>query len=123
MKKLDYVVYPSNEPTISVKDDSYGGAHEYHVKKSKGFNQGQVDYTEEEVVLQFVYKDENAETIAGLQNEQLVYVLKDRIEKLNARFPSPCNEEMLNALNLFLDASRRRVEERLNRDVLGKVEK
>jgi len=123
MKKLNYAVFPSEETTISVKDDTYGGAHEYHVKKSRGFNQGQAEYVEEETVLQFVYKDANQETIAGLQNEQLVYVLKDRIEKLNARFPSPYNEEMLKALDMFLSASRRRVEDRLNRGVMGKIKK
>lgn len=123
MKQLDYLVFPSEEKSVFVTEDSYGGAHNYYVKASKGTNNGVTEYVEQTIELQFVYKNEAGEITPGLQNEQLIYVLKDRIEKMNARFPSSYNDEMLQALDSFLTASRRRIEDRLNRGVMGKLKK
>ena len=40
--------------------------------------------------------------VDGLQSEQLVYILIDRTNKLNAKYPSGFNEEMLRGLIFIL---------------------
>ncbi len=103
-KLLDQTVFPSEEKTIQVlEDDIYGGAHTYIIKNCLGFNDGKM--------------------IPGLQSEQLVYVLLDRCQKLNARFPSPQNEKMMTGLQMFLDACKERVQDRLDRGVMGELKK
>lgn len=123
-KLLDYTVFPSDEKTITVEtDDTYGGAHVYFVKACKGFNNGKTEYVETDVIIPFVKKLDSGEVEAGLQSEQLVYILLDRAIKLNNRFPSAQNEKMITGLQMFLDACRERVEERLSRGVMGELKK
>jgi hypothetical protein len=124
MKELDYKVFPSEQKTITVEDDpTYGGAHYYAAKTSLGFENGEAIYTEEEAIIPFVKKDDNGTTTAGLQSEQLAYILLDRAIKLNARFPSSHNEKQIAGLQMFLDGCRERVEERMNRGVMGQLKK
>lgn len=124
MKQLDFTVFPSDEKTIQVEDDSqYGGAHCYKVQNSTGFNDGVAVYVDSYQEIQFVQKADNGDVTPGLQSEQLAYVLLDRVVKLNARFPSPQNEKMIAGLTMFLGACKERVEERINRGVMGKLEK
>lgn len=136
---LEAKVYPSEEKTICtmVPDgDIYGGAHLYYITNCLGFAGGKTQYQFEETVedgvaglapvgqrIQFVQKNDDGSIIPGLQSEQLVYVLLDRAVKLNARFPSIQNEKMIAGLELFLDACRERVEERINRGVMGELKK
>ena len=122
---LDYIVFPSKEQTIFVEDDSlYNGAHRYFVKPCLGFNNGDTEYVQdEEIVIPFIKKDDDGTITAGLQSEQLVYILLDRAIKLNSRFPSAQNEKMIEGLNMFLDACRERIEERINRGVMGELKK
>lgn len=136
---LEARVYPSEEKTICVmvpEGDIYGGAHLYYVTNCLGFENGKTHYqyedTEEDGVaglapigqrIQFVQKNDDGSIIPGLQSEQLVYVLLDRAIKLNARFPSVQNEKMIAGLNLFLDACRERVTERMSRGVMGELKK
>jgi hypothetical protein len=124
MKELDYKVFPSEQTTIAVEDDPiYGGAHYYTAKTSMGFENGQAVYTEEETIIPFVKKDDDGTVTAGLQSEQLAYILLDRAVKLNARFPSPHNEKQIAGLQMFLDGCRERVEERISRGVMGQLKK
>lgn len=124
MKKLNLKVFPSNESTITVENDGiYGGAHNYQAKKCLGYRDGETVYIDDSVSIQFVRKDDNQETIAGLQSEQLVLILLDRTQKLNNRFPSKQNEKMIEGLQLFLDACKERVEERISRGVMGELKK
>jgi hypothetical protein len=124
MKQLEFKVFPSEEKTIFVEDDdTYGGAHNYSAKTSVGFNNGVAEYTENEINLRFVKKLEDGTMIDGLQSEQLVYILIDRTNKLNAKYPSGFNEEMLRGLNIYLDACKARIEDRLNRGVMGELKK
>lgn len=124
MKQLNYKVFPSEEKTISVEDDAvYGGAHYYTARTSLGFDKGVAVYTEEEQIIPFVFKGDDGVTIAGLQSEQLAYILLDRCVKLNKRFPSEHNAKMIAGLDIFLDACRERVEERINRGVMGELKK
>lgn len=124
MKKLDYKVFPSDKETMSVEDsDEYGGAHKYAIMHSLGFNNGIAEYVDFFTRIQFVQKADDGTMLSGVQSEQLAYVLLDRCVKLNARFPSEQNEKMIAGLNMFLDACRERVQERIDRGVMGQLKK
>ena len=123
-KQLDQTVFPSEEKTVSVMDDDiYGGAHNYTIKNCLGFNDGKTQYEESEQTINFVKKTDDGKMIPGLQSEQLVIVLLDRAQKLNARFPSPQNEKMMAGLQMFLDACKERVQDRIDRGVMGELKK
>lgn len=133
--QLDAKVFPSDQNTIITmvpEGDEYGGAHEYWITNCFGFEGGRTNYQFEMVdgepraqgqKIQFVQKDNDGTITPGLQSEQLVYVLLDRHQKLNARFPSAQNEKMLVGLQMFIDACQERVEERIKRGVMGKLAK
>lgn len=126
MKQLDAVVYPSDIQTIAVQsaNDIYGGAHRYIFKNCLGFVDGATKYEDlNGQVIQFVQKLDNGDIIPGLQSEQIVYALIDRQKKLNARFPSPQNDKALKGLEMFIEAQRERVEDRVNRGVMGNLAK
>ena len=59
----------------------------------------------------------------GLQSEQLVIALIDRTQKLNAQYPSEFNNKMIAGLQMFLEACKERVQDRISRDVMGKLKK
>jgi hypothetical protein len=121
---LDGTVFPSDAKTIQVeKDADYGGAHRYEIRNCLGFNNGVTEYVDSKQVVQFVQKNEDGSMIPGLQSEQLVLMLIDRHQKLNNRYPSVQNEKMLAGLQMFLDACKERVEERMNRGVMGELKK
>lgn len=124
MKQLDYLVYPSEEKTIHVTpDEEYGGAHHYAIQNCLGFNDGKTTYVDEAQTIQFVQKNDDGSMTAGVQSEQLAYVLLDRCVKLNARFPSAQNEQMIAGLEMFLKACKDRVQERIDRCVMGELKK
>lgn len=121
---LDAVVFPSEERTINVvKDEEYGGAHCYIIRESLGFSDGKAVYVDSSQLIQFVRKQDDGTVIPGLQSEQLVLALIDRHQKLNARFPSRQNRKMIRGLEMFLKASRKRVEDRMKRGVMGNLKK
>lgn len=125
-KVIDAKVFPSADCTITVKDDAtYGGAHEYCLIESLGFDpaQGAAIHANTTQTIRFVHKPDDAPMAAGVQSEQLAYVLLDRCQKLNARFPSDHNAKMIAGLEIFLEACRERVEERLSRGVMGQLKK
>ena len=121
-RDLDAVVFPSEERTICVaKESIYGGAHRYYMTNCTGFQDGKTEYTSGEgQVIQFIMKDE-AGVIPGVQSEQLVYVLLDRHARLNERFPSPYYAKMKEGLEMFLEACKARVEERMERGIMGQL--
>lgn len=125
MKQLDYTVFPSTEKTIRVQEDAdYGGAHRYLIQNSIGFKDGKAEYVPESVqAIQFVQKNLDGSVIPGVQSEQLAYILLDRCQKLNARFPSEQNLKMIEGLNMFLEACKERVEDRISRGVMGDLKK
>lgn len=129
---VECTVFPSTEKTIFVKQDSYGGAHHYRITNCLGFNpvSQNTEYAidkglnyEKSQSIDFVYKGEDGNFSEGLQSEQLVMMLIDRHKKLNAKFPSPHNEKAIAGLQMFLDACEQRVRERMQRGVMGKLEK
>lgn len=124
IKVLDKSVFPSDEKTIKVSPDKdYNGAHEYFIKNCLGFSDGKTQYADSGQKIQFVQKNEDGSMIPGVQSEQLVIALIDRHEKLNARFPSAQNEKMIAGLQMFLDACKERVQERIDRGVMGDLKK
>ena len=123
-KPIDALVFPSEEQTISVIDDEvYGGAHCYLIRECLGFVDGKTQYTDTQQVVQFVQKNDDGRVVPGLQSEQLVLVLLDRHQKLNNRFPSEQNAKMVEGLQMFLDACKERVQERIERGVMGELKK
>ncbi len=125
-KELDDCVFPSEEKTISTviePEDKYGGAHQYIIRESLGFKNGNALYVDSFQAIRFIEKKDDGTTVPGLQSEQLVLALIDRHKKLNARFPSAQNEKMIRGLEMFLEASRERVEERMSRGVMGELKK
>lgn len=121
---LDCTVYPSNEKTIYVEDDiEYNGAHTYYIQNSKGFNNGKAEYDDTITKIDFIKKLSDGTIVSGVQSEQLALILMDRAIKLNARFPSPQNEKMIEGLQMFLDACKERIDDRLERGVMGDLKK
>ena len=126
-KKLDGTVFPSEERTIIVINDPiYGGAHDYEIAPCMGFHDGKTHYDfdpENPVRIHFIQKNDNGVVIPGIQSEQLALILLDRTAKLNSRFPSPQNEKMMKGLQMFLDACKERVQDRITRGVMGELKK
>jgi len=124
MTQLDHKVFPSEERTIYVEpDEIYGGAHRYGVQNSVGFEDGKANYDPSFQYIQFVEKSDTGHISPGIQSEQLALVLFDRAHKLNARFPSEYNERMIQGLNMFIDACKDRVKDRIARNVMDKLKK
>lgn len=124
MKQLPYTVFPSEQKTIRVENDAdYGGAHKYEIDMCLGFNNGATEYVPLTQTIQFVQKNLDGSMIPGVQSEQLVLVLLDRHRKLNARFPSEQNQQMIDGLEIFLSACKERVQERMDRGVMGELKK
>jgi hypothetical protein len=118
-------VFPSMENTIWAcnTDDEYGGAHCYEFKNCLGFENGETKYDESKSVIQFIKKNADGTVIPGLQNEQIVIAMIDRLKKLDAKFPHPENKVQLECLEGYLSACKRRVEERMGRGVMGNLTK
>ena len=122
---IERSVYPSEEHTVVALgiDDTYNGAHQYSIYNCLGFADGKTSYDRSTQTIQFVKKLEDGTVVPGLQSEQLVIALIDRHQKLNARFPSPHNEKALAGLEMFLEAQRERVEERMSRGIMGELKR
>jgi hypothetical protein len=118
-------VYPSTIQTVIVhdEDDAYSGAHKYSFTNCLGFSNGETQYAPSTQTIQFVQKLDDGTVVPGLQSEQLVIALIDRQKKLNARFPSPFNEKAIKGLEMFLEAQRERVQDRVGRGVMGNLQK
>jgi hypothetical protein len=124
LKQLDAVVFPSTERTIYVRhDEKYGGAHRYVVANSLGYDPGRKEavYAHgSHQVLQFVNGVYGtAEQVPGLQSEQIVLILLDRLKKMNAVYPDPSNAKQQAGLEMFLEGCADRVRAREERGVMG----
>jgi hypothetical protein len=119
-------VYPSEEETvfsISPEGDEYGGAHLYLLRNNLGFSEGKSNYDKSITPIRFVEKKQTGEMIPGIQSEQLVIALVDRIKKLNAKFPCDENDEQVACLEGYLAACQKRIDNRINRGVMGDLKK
>lgn len=123
MEQLNFTVFPSEEKTIKVlRDPGYDdGVHDYHVNECVGFDQASQNhkYVSTRQYIAFVRKDPDGTVRPGLQSEQLALILMDRAEKLNKRFPSKQTARMIDGLSMFLAACRERVQDRMERNVMG----
>ena len=118
----DLLVFNSIEPTIeTIPTDGYDGAHRYRVRLCNGFNKKTqtADYVDKTTTLQFIQKNEDGTVIPGLQSEQLALILLDRVKKLNAKFTHLTNEKQIAGLEMYLDARKERVQERIDRGGYG----
>ena len=123
-ERIDAVVYPSDEQTISVQtDEVYDGAHCYRVQNCIGFRDGETLYVPTVQYIQFVKVEADGTITPGLQSEQLILILLDRTKKLNEIYPSEENARMVVALEDFLVAAEDRVKDRIDRGVMGKLKK
>lgn len=129
-KKFEVVenllVFPSLESTIEViPNDGYEGAHRYRARMCTGFNPDKQNhnYVDKTDTIQFVQKNEDGSIIPGWQSEQLALILLDRVKKLNAKYPSDSNLKQIEGLEMYLAACSERVEERINRGVMGELKK
>ena len=76
-------------------------------------------YVDATDTIQFVHKHEDGTVTPGWQSEQLALILLDRVKKLNEKFPCEQNAKQVAALEAYLDACKERVEDRINRNVMG----
>jgi hypothetical protein len=122
---LDKTVFPSEEKTILVTEDAdYGGAHKYHFIESLGFNNGKAEYDFGRIQsIQFVKKNSDGSIIKGIQSEQLLIALIDRHKKLNDKYPSKDGAKAIKKMEEALECLEARVKERIERDVMGRLEK
>jgi hypothetical protein len=120
---LDAKVFPSEENSIIAHSMDGSDAHRYEIRDCLGYNEGKTQYDDTSQTIQFVHKRDNGTVFPGLQSEQLVLVLLDRHKKLNERFPSAQTKQMIQGLQMFLDASKDRVKERIDRGVMGELKK
>ena len=122
----DLTVYPSLQLTIEViLTDGYNGAHRFRLQLSEGFDsqKNTHNYIDKTTTLQFVQKNDDGSVTPGLQSEQLALILLDRVKKLNERYPSEQNDKQIEGLTMYLQACKDRVEERINRGVMGELKK
>lgn len=122
----ELLVFPSLEPTIEViPNDGYEGAHRYRARMCTGYDSKKQTstYIDKTDTIQFVQKNEDGSVIPGWQSEQLALILLDRVKKLNAKYPSDQNSKQIEGLEMYLVACKERIEERINRGVMGELKK
>lgn len=117
-------VYPSDKITIGVVNDDFDGAYEYQFVNCLGFESGETQYDPAQIQrINFVRKREDGTMIPGLQSEQLLIALIDRHKKLNAKYPSREGALAITKMEEALHWLEARVRERIDRGVMGKLEK
>ena len=122
----DLTVYPSLQPTIEViPTDRYNGAHRYRLQLCTGFDskKNTHNYVDKTTTIQFVQKNDDGSVTPGLQSEQLALILLDRVKKLNERYPSEYNNKQIEGLTMYLQACKERIDDRINRGVMGELQK
>lgn len=116
----DLTVYPSKVETIEViPDDGFNGAYRYRAQMCAGFVNGKTKYVDTTDTIQFVHKKEDGSIVPGWQSEQLALILLDRVKKMNEKFPCEQNDKQVIALEAYLEACRERIDDRLDRGVMG----
>lgn len=68
-------------------------------------------------------KNDDDTVVPGLQNEQLILILIDRLQKLNTRFPARENALAITKLEECLHWLQHRVQARMQRGVMGDLKK
>ncbi|MDF7810512.1 hypothetical protein [Hymenobacter sp. YC55] len=124
MNAVNASVFPSRQKTMLcvATDDKFQGAHNYYLMPMIGFQDGAV-YGGNLVSIPFVKRNEDGTWQPGVQTEQLLHILKDRHEKLNAVYPSDDHAQFIAGIDLALEALEKRVRERTQRGVMGELKK
>lgn len=119
-------VYPSNEVTVwGTSEPNYNNevAHQFKFQNCLGFSEGKTIYDDSFQNIQFVQKDEDGSVIPGLQSEQLLRCLIERTKSLNAKFPCRENSIAITHMEQALWAFQERVQQRIDRGVMGELVK
>ena len=122
---VEGAVYPSTEQTIKViENQKYGSAYAYSINPMSKLENGKTIYNENNpTYLRFVQRLEDGTWAEGIQDEQFVYVLLDRIKKLNEKIPSAWNKMKIKALEIYLSACKYRIKERIADNKFGTLKK
>jgi hypothetical protein len=117
------VVYPAQTPVIGVVvDPKYKGAHTYLFRETTGRGPKGNMYITSEQKLQFVYGIDDENTVPGITSEQLFLALLDRHIKMDVVYPSDSNKKIIQALETCLQAQKERIDERMERNVIGTLQ-
>ena len=122
---VEGTVYPSTEQTIKVvENQKYGSAYAYSINPMNKLEDGKTIYNENNpTYLRFVQRLEDGTWVEGIQDEQLAYVLLDRVKKLDKKIPSTWNKMKIKALEIYLSACKGRVKQRIADGKLGTLKK
>ena len=123
---VEGTVFPSTEQTIKViENKKYGSAYSYSITPmSKLDNNDNTIYNDNNPqILRFVQRLENGDWIEGIQDEQLAYILLDRVKKLNEKIPSGWNKVKIKALEIYLSACKYRIKNRIAEKKFGTLKK
>jgi hypothetical protein len=108
-REIPETVYPSTKYTLI---DVSGDGTKYKVQEClRHAESGNIIYSDASYDVQYIqfFKEHLAGTSStGLQKEQVAIALKDHIEMQDRRFPHPEHQIMLQALNEFLEACKRK---------------
>lgn len=124
--QVEGCVFPSTEPSIEVHENcKYGSAYAYKINPmSKLDENGNTVYsTTNPIFLHFVQCLEDGTWVEGIQDEQLAYILLDRVKKLNEKIPSAWNKMKIKALEIYLSACKYRIKERIANNKFGTLKK
>lgn len=122
---VEGIVYPSTEQTIKVvENQKYGSAYVYSINPMNKLEDGKTIYNENNpTYLRFVQRLEDGTWVEGIQDEQLAYVLLDRVKKLDEKIPSTWNKMKIKALEIYLSACKGRVKQRIADGKFGTLKK
>lgn len=125
VKLLSTTVFPSEKKTVAVHDydNEYGGAHKYTFINSLGYRNGKSKYDDSVQTIQFAKLDHDGTVTPGVQDEQLIIAMIDRHEKFQKLYPSEENVQIIILLYNILNLKRKRIEDRIERDVMGELKK
>ena len=124
--QVEGCVFPSTEPSIEVHENwKYGSAFAYKINPMSRLDEnGNTVYsTTNPTFLRFVQRLEDGTWAEGIQDEQLAYVLLDRVKKLDQKIPSTWNKMKIKALEIYLSACKGRVKQRIADGKLGTLKK
>lgn len=122
---VEGTVYPSTEQTIKViENQKYGSAYAYSINPMSKLENGKTIYNENNPThLRFIQRLEDGTWAEGIQDEQLAYVLLDRVKKLDEKIPSTWNKMKIKALEIYLSACKGRVKQRIADGKFGTLKK
>ena len=120
---VEGTVYPSTEQTIKViENQKYGSAYAYSISPMSKLDGNVTIYNDNNPQhIRFVQRLTNGTWVEGIQDEQLAYVLLDRVKKLNQKIPSVWNKIKIKALEIYLSACKYRIKERIANNKFGKL--